>query len=388
MDLKAIQSALAERGFDAWLFYDHHHRDPVAYRILGLPADLHVTRRWYFLIPAKGEPTKLVHRIESKHLDRLPGAKNSYSTWEEHEAGLRAMLAPHQTVAMQYSPNNSVFIISLVDAGTAELIRSFGKKIVSSGDLVSRFEAAMTEEQIKTHFAARDKVDPIMEASWKEIGRRCANGSTDEYSIQQFILEAFRREKLITDSPPIVGVNANSGNPHYSPTKETTQPIKKGDFVLLDMWAKLDGPEAIFYDITWTGVVGRSPSERERQVFTTVREARDKGYAHVRGAFEQKRKIAGWEVDKATRDHINAAGFGQYFIHRTGHSIGTEVHANGANMDSVEVRDEREIIPNTLFSVEPGIYLPEFGVRSEFNVMIRGGQAEITGRIQTELMQV
>ena len=388
MDLKAIQSALAERGIDAWLFYDHHHRDPVAYRILGLPADLHVTRRWYYLIPAKGEPQKLVHRIEAKHLDRLPGAKNVYSTWQEHQNALQTMLAPHQKVAMQYSPNNLVFIISLVDAGTIELIRSFGKTVVTSADLVSRFEAALNDPQIKSHFAARDKVDAIMESAWKELGRRCANGGTDEHAIQNYILEAFSREKLITDSPPVVGVNANSSNPHYSPTKESSQRIRKGDFVLIDMWAKLEQPDSVFYDITWTGVVGRAPSEREQQIFRTARDARDRGFATVKEAYEQKRKIEGWEVDAATRAHIDSAGFGQYFIHRTGHSIGTEVHANGANMDSVEVKDEREIIPNSLFSIEPGIYLPEFGVRTEYNVMIHNLQAEITGRVQTELMQV
>jgi Xaa-Pro aminopeptidase len=388
MDLKAIQSALAERGIDAWLFYDHHHRDPIAYRILGLPVDLHVTRRWYYLIPAKGEPQKLVHRIESKHLDKLPGAKNAYSTWEENQSALQAMLAPHQKVAMQYSPNNLVFIISLVDAGTIELIRSFGKTVVSSADLVSRFEAALTDAQIQSHFTARDKIDAVMAAAWKEVGRRCANGGTDEFGIQSFVTEAFRREKLVTDSPPVVGANANSSNPHYSPTKESSQPIRKGDFVLIDMWAKLDQPDAVFYDITWTGVVGRAPSEREQQVFRTVRDARDRGFQTVRDAYSQKRKIAGWEVDAATRAHIKDAGFGQYFIHRTGHSIGTEVHANGANMDSVEVKDEREIIPNSLFSIEPGIYLPEFGVRSEFNVMIHNLKAEITGRVQEELLQV
>jgi len=228
----------------------------------------------------------------------------------------------------------------------------------------------------------------IMESAWKELGRRCANGSTDEHAIQNFVLEAFAREGLITDSPPVVGVNANSSNPHYSPTKESSQPIRKGDFVLIDMWAKLEQSDSVFYDITWTGVVGRAPSEREQQIFRTARDARDRGFATVREAYEQKRKIQGWEVDAATRAHIDGAGFGQYFIHRTGHSIGTEVHANGANMDSVEVKDEREIIPNSLFSIEPGIYLPEFGVRSEYNVMIHNLRAEITGRVQTELVQV
>lgn len=388
MDLKAIQSALKEFNIDGWLFYDHHHRDPIAYRVLGLPSNLHVTRRWYYLIPAKGEPKKLVHRIEAGHLNSLPGDKAVYSTWQENQSRLRELLADCNTVAMQYSPNNLVFVISLVDAGTIELIRSFGKTIVSSGDLVSRFEAALTEEQVKSHYEARDRVDRIMEASWKEIGRRCAAGETTEHSMQAFIMEAFSREGLTTDSPPIVGVNANSGNPHYSPSAENPKPIRRGDFVLIDMWAKLTHPDAVFYDITWTGVVGRSPNEREQQVFTIVRDARDKGFKKAESAIAAKQPIAGWQVDQAARQHISDAGFGQYFIHRTGHSIGTEVHANGANMDSVEVRDERAIIPNTLFSVEPGIYLPEFGVRSEFNVLIHGGKAQVTGRVQTDLVTV
>jgi Xaa-Pro aminopeptidase len=246
----------------------------------------------------------------------------------------------------------------------------------------------MTRAQIDSHYAARDRIDRVMEATWKELGNRCANGGTNEFAMQRFIGEAFAREGLVTDSPAIVGVNANSSNPHYAPSAESSKPVSKGDFVLIDMWGKLDTPDSVFYDITWTGVVGRSPSEREVQVFNTVRDARDAGYTVVRQAYEQKRRVFGWEVDKATRDLIERAGFGQYFIHRTGHSIGTEIHANGANMDNLEVRDEREIIPNTCFSVEPGIYLPEFGVRSEYDVIIHDGKAQVSGRIQTELVRV
>ena len=388
MDLKAIQAALAERNIDAWLFYDHHHRDPISYRVLGLPADLHVTRRWYYVIPAKGEPSKLVHRIEAGHLDSLPGAKNVDSSWQEQQSGLQSLLADHKTVAMQYWPNNQVFTMSLVDAGTVEQIRSFGVKVVSSGDLVSRFEAALTDAQIKSHYAARDRIDRVMEASWKEIGSRCANGGTDEFSIQQFITEAFKREGVITDAPAIVGVGPNASNPHYSPSRESSKPMRKGDFVLLDMWGKLDQPDSVFYDITWTGVIGRAPTDKEVEVFNTVIKARDAGYAVVRTAYEQKRQVAGWEVDKATRDVIDQAGYGKYFIHRTGHSIGTDIHSNGANMDNLEVHDEREIIPNTCFSIEPGIYLPEFGVRSEYDVIIHDGKAHVSGRIQTELVRV
>ncbi|HXA85110.1 MAG TPA: M24 family metallopeptidase [Candidatus Dormibacteraeota bacterium] len=387
MDLKAIQSALHERNIDAWLFYDHHHRDPIAYKVLGLPENLMVTRRWFYIIPREGEPTKLVHRIEAGHLDSLPGAKREYSSWRELWDNLQAMLVRHRTVAMQYSPNNLIPYIGLVDAGTVELIRSFGKEIVSSGDLVARFEAAWSEEQIASHFAARDAIDAIVPECFQEIGRRVRKGGTTEYEIQQWLAEAFRRENLVTEDLPIVAVNANSGNPHYGPSAETSSPIKAGDFVLLDIWAKKNTPNAVYYDITWTGVLG-TPTDKQVEIFNIVSGARDAGVKKVVEAFAGKRRIAGWEVDHATREHINAAGYAQYFTHRTGHSIGVNVHGNGANMDNLETKDDREIIPNTCFSIEPGIYLPEFGVRSEVNVLTRNGAAEVTGKIQNELVLI
>jgi Xaa-Pro dipeptidase len=262
MDLSAIQHALRERNIDAWLFYDHHHRDPIAYRVLGLPDGLMVTRRWYYLIPAKGEPTKLVHKIESGHLDTLPGVKKQYAGWEELFAGLKQMLAAHRDVAMQYSPNNFVFTISMVDAGTADMIRGLGKNIVSAADLIAQFEATLTEEQIKSHFAARDVIDAVTADAFKEIGRRVRGGGTYEHEIQQFFMEAFARENMVTDDAPIVAVNANSGNPHYEPSASRPVPIREGDFVLLDVWAKKNTPSAIYYDITWVGVVGKAPTER------------------------------------------------------------------------------------------------------------------------------
>jgi Xaa-Pro aminopeptidase len=387
MDLKAIQSALHERNIDAWLFYDHHHRDPIAYKVLGLPEHLMVTRRWFYIIPREGEPTKLVHRIEAGHLDSLPGSKREYSSWRELWDNLQAILVRLRTVAMQYSPNNLIPYIGLVDAGTVELVRSFGKEIVSSGDLVARFEAAWSEEQIASHFAARDAIDAIVPACFQEIGRRVRNGSTTEYQIQQWLAEAFRRESLVTEDLPIVAVNSNSGNPHYGPAAEGSAAIKLGDHVLLDIWAKKNTPNAVYYDITWTGVIG-TPSDKQVEIFNIVTGARDAGIKKVQEAFAGKRRIAGWEVDQATREHITNAGYAQYFTHRTGHSIGVNVHGNGANMDNLETKDDREIIPNTCFSIEPGIYLPEFGVRSEVNVLTRNGAAEVTGKIQNELVLI
>ena len=386
MNLPAIQAVLCERNIDAWLFYDHHHRDPIAYRVLGLPGNLMVTRRWFYLIPARGVPVKLVHKIEAGHLDSLPGRKVQYAGWQELFEAVKAMLAGYRNIAMQYSPNNLVFYVSLVDGGTLELIRGLGKNVVSSGDLVAQFEATWTDEQIRTHYAARDLIDGITAEAFQEIGRRARNSRTNEHEIQQWFLEAFRREDLVTDDPPIVAVNANSGNPHYEPRADHPAPIREGDFVLLDIWAKKNTPGAVYYDITWTGFVGKAPSEKQREVFEIVRGARDVGVKTVHEAVVAGRQIAGWEVDHAVRGHINNAGYGDFFIHRTGHSIGTEIHANGANMDDLEVHDERQILPNSCFSIEPGIYLPEFGVRSEVNVLVRPKSAEVTGKIQREIV--
>ena len=386
MDLAAIQSALRDRNIDAWLFYDHHHRDPIAYRVLGLSAQLMVTRRWFYLIPAEGEPQKLVHKIEPGHLDSLPGKKRSYAAWQELFEGLKQILAGHRDVAMQYSPNNGVFTISLVDAGTADLIRGLGKNIVSSGDLVAQFEATWSEEQIQSHYAARDSVDAITAAAFQEIGRRTRSGGTNEFEMQQWILEAFRRENLITGDAPVVAVNANSGNPHYGPDSTNSLPIRESDFVLLDIWAKKDSPNAVYYDITWTGFVGAAPSDRMQEIFKVVRDARDAGIRFVQESIAAGKQISGYQVDDPVRQSITKAGYGDYFVHRTGHSIVTEVHANGANMDNLEVHDERRILPNSCFSIEPGVYLPEFGVRSEVNMLVRSKGAEVTGRMQNEIV--
>ena len=387
MKLEAIQSALQQQGIDAWLFYDHHHRDPIGYRVLGLPEHMMVTRRWYYVIPAKGEPAKLVHRIEAGHLDSLPGPKREYSGWQELFEELKRMLGPYKKIAMQYSPNNLIFVISLVDAGTVEFLRSLGKEIVTSADLVAQFEARWSDAQIRSHFEAGKKVDAIVEEAFREIGRQVRAGGTTEYRIQQWFGEAFQRENLVTDDLPIVAVNANASNPHYSPSAEHSAPIREGDSVLLDVWAKNNAPDACFYDITWMGFLG-SPSDRHREIFNIVRAARDAGVEKVKSAIAAGQRISGYEVDDATRGVIDKAGYGKYFVHRTGHSIGTDVHSNGANMDNLEIHDVRQIQPNSCFSIEPGIYLPEFGVRSEINMIVSANSADVTGRVQTELVTI
>lgn len=394
MKLDAIQAALREAGYDGWLFYDHHHRDPIAERILGLDPKAHITRRWYYYVPAEGEPRRLVHRIESGRLDSLSGSKGVYSSWLELAAGLDAMLSDAQTIAMQYSPNNAIMYVSMVDAGTVEFLRGIGKEIVSSADLVSQFEAVLTEAQIATHFIAQEKIDRILAEAWKEIGRRVrpANGNKTsaptEYEIVDWLSKAMRREGLTWENGPNVSVNANSSDSHYEPTPENCAFVRDGDFMLIDIWGRVDKPESTFYDITWTGVIGREPSVKEQEVFTTVRAARDAAIHAVETAFAAGETIHGFEADDAARGVIHSAGFGRYFTHRTGHNIAHDLHGSGAHLDNLETHDERRILPNTCFSVEPGIYLPEFGVRSEVNMMTSPGKAWVTGKIQQELVRI
>jgi Xaa-Pro aminopeptidase len=393
MELEKIQEALREQGLDAWLFYDHHGRDPIAYRVLGLPASAHVTRRWYYVIPADGEPVGLVHRIEAGRLDCLPGAKTRYSSWQEHEAGLRSLLAPYQRVAMQYSPRNTIMYVSMVDAGTVELLRGMGKEIVSSADLVSRFEAVLSERQIASHYEAQRAIDAVLPAGFAELRRRLDAGvRTTEYDMVLWLGEAMRREGLVWENGPNVSVNENSSDSHYEATADRSRVIRDGDFLLVDIWGQKDPAAAAFatcfYDITWTGVLGREPSAREALVFETVRNARDAAIALVEKSFAAGEAIAGWEADDAARRVILDAGFGEFFTHRTGHNIAATLHGTGAHLDNLETHDERLLLAGTCFSVEPGVYLPEFGVRSEVNMMTSPGKAVVTGRVQQELLKI
>lgn len=389
MDIAEIQSAVRDAGFDGWLFYDHHHRDPLAYNILGLDPGMHVTRRWFYFVPAVGKPRKLVHRIESGRLDSLPGSKAEYSSWQELEARLEEMLAGSVRVAMQYSPRNAIMYVSMVDAGTIEMLRGMGKEIVSSADLVSQFQAVLNEAQISTHYTAQEKIDRILAEGWTLMGTRARTTGIDEFAMVEWLSNAMRSEGLVWEHGPNVSCGSNSADSHYEPTADRSTAIRKGDFVLIDIWGKLDQPDAVYYDITWTGVVDRQPTEREQLVFDTVRTARDAAIARVQAAYAAKTPIAGWEADDAARDVIRAASFGEWFTHRTGHNIGSEIHGSGANLDNLETHDVRLILPNTCFSVEPGIYFPgEFGVRSEVDMITRPGRADVTGRVQAELVRI
>jgi Xaa-Pro aminopeptidase len=303
------------------------------------------------------------------------------------------MLYGARRLAMQYSPNNAIMYVSMVDAGTVEFLRSLGKEIVSSADLVSQFEAVLNQEQVASHAAAQKAIDTVLAEGWKKIGRSIRNsdgttGKLTEFEMVEWLSSAMRNEGLVWENGPNVSVNANSSDSHYEPTPEHTAPINDGDFVLIDIWGRQEKPGSVFYDITWTGVVGREPTEKEQLVFETVRNARDAAIAAVQTAFAEGRPIRGFEADDAARSVIRTAGFGDFFTHRTGHNIAQELHGSGAHLDNLETHDERLLLPNTCFSVEPGIYLPEFGVRSEVNMLTAPGKAWVTGKIQRELVRI
>lgn len=389
MQIELIQTALQAAHLDGWLFFDHHRRDPLAYRILGLPDDLQPTRRWYYYLPAKGEPRKLVHRIESGSLDFVPGSKDTYSSWADQQRKLNLLLSGAKRIAMQYSPNCAIPYVSLVDAGTLELVRATGVEVVTSADLVQEFEGCWTLKQYQLHLEAGKQVDKVLREAFDFVAEKlhCKHSLT-EYEVQQFIRRKFDHNGLSCEHGPIVAVNANASDPHYEPSQERTAHIQIGDVLLIDLWAKLTQPGAVYYDITWTGFCGDVIPDTVQKVFEIVRDARKRGSQFVMDRVSQKSAIAGFEVDDVVRGHIEQAGYGQYFFHRTGHSIGTEVHGTGANMDNLESHDERRITAGSCFSIEPGIYLPEFGIRSEVNLYVGDGFARVTGEQQEEMVHL
>jgi Xaa-Pro dipeptidase len=386
LKLEEMQRAISNEEVDGWLFFDHHRRDPLAYRILRLPENLMPTRRWYYLIPAKGDPIALVSRIEPHVLDDLPGEKRHYSQWAEQIEQLSGMLSSYRSVAMQYSPQCSVPYIAMVDAGTLELVRGTGVDVRGSANLVQLFEARWSDDQLQSHLEAGKRMDTIRREAFALISDRVrSRASVSEWDIHGFLREAFARNGLITNHGPIVAVNDNASNPHYEPEEDNYREIKSGDLVLIDMWAKLAAPESVYYDITWTGYCGNAPPDPILNVFEAVTGARDEAVQFLEQSIDDRRTVCGYEVDNVARSYISTRGYGQYFIHRTGHSIGTEVHGAGANMDDFETHDDRRILPRTCFSVEPGVYLPEFGIRSEVNVYI-DSTVRVTGDIQDKLV--
>ena len=388
MEFDAIQSELRNANLDGWLFYDHHHRDPIAYRVLKIAPSI-CTRRWYCLIPAMGDPLRLCHRIERGNLDGVPGALHLYSSWTEQRERLKRMLDGKRRIAMQYSPLNDIPYVGLVDAGTIELVRSFGVEVVSSADLVQLFEARWSETALASHLEAGKAVHAAIKGAFAAIRDAVRAGRTaTEYEVQREMMRIFAAHGVETDEPPIVAVNANSANPHYDPTKDSALPIREGDFVLLDVWAKPSKHGGVYFDVTWTGFAGEKVPACYTEIFNIVREARDSAVNLVKSSMQQGTPLYGYQVDDAARSVIERAGYGDKFVHRTGHSIGEDVHGNGANMDNLETHDSRQVVPHTCFSVEPGIYLDDFGVRSEVNVYVEEHNARVTGEIQQEVVPI
>jgi Xaa-Pro aminopeptidase len=388
-DLNAIQSALRELGLDAWLFYDFRGNNPVARRILGLEGGMN-SRRFMYLVPAQGAPRKLVHRIEAGALDSLPGEKSVYLRWQELDAGVRELVSPYKKVAMEYSAKNAIPYVSIVDAGTVELVKSAGIELHSSGDLIQIFDAAWSDEVWQMHLEADKHTQSAYDVAWKMMAEGVRKGKpVREVDVQKAIMDHFEKNGLTTYHPPIVGVGPHGGDPHYEPVPMHDSEIKENDFVLVDLWAKVNKPGGVYSDITRVGYMGEKVPEKYTKVFDIVAAARDAAIDKVRDCLNVGKVVYGWEVDDAARDIIKKAGYGDQFVHRTGHSIGQEVHGNGANMDNLETHDERRILKRTCFSIEPGIYLPEFGVRLEVDVFVDAdNQVHVTGGLQHEVVPI
>jgi len=385
-DVLAIQKDLKAARLDGWLFYDFRGRDPIAHRILELPPGMR-TRRWFYFVPTKGAPRKLVHKIESESLAALPGETLYYADQSELHENLSELLGNAQSIAMQYSPRNAIPYVSMVDAGTVELVRSVGPKIFTSADLVQKYEACWTAEQLQSHLEAGEIVDLIIREAFQLAAKGARDGKPlTEYVLKQWILKEFDAAGVTAEEGPDVAVGPNASDPHYGPVERTASPIREGELLLLDVWAKKNTPGSVYYDVTWTGFLGAKVPEEYAKVFRVVREARDKATELIRSAIAKGRPLQGWQVDNAARTVIDNAGYGKYFFHRTGHSIGESVHGNGVNMDGLETRDTRRLIARTCTSIEPGIYLREFGIRSEVNVYIGDREARVTGAVQQEIL--
>ncbi len=391
MDIEKVQKELRSRNIDGWLFYDFRKRDEIAYKILGLDKNKIYSRKWYYYIPAHGEPRKLVHNIESEVLDSLPGIKRTYIQWQQQNTLLKEILYLAKRVAMQYSPMNAVPYISLVDAGTIELIRSFGAEVVSSADLVQLFESYIPFASYQMHCEAGKIIHRILDLCWKEIKKCIELGNIiNEYDLQQFVINEYEKYGIIYDDMlPIVAINENTSNPHYELIKGRSKTIKKGDFLLIDLCGKLSKPNSVYYDVTWTAMVSDIIPEKYNVIFNIVKEARDLAIRFLEDRFREGKEVFGWEVDDAVRGYILRKGYGNYFLHRTGHSIGESLHGNGANIDNLETKEERMLLPGNLFSIEPGIYLEEFGIRSEVNVYIDdNNKVIVTGPKQEQIIKI
>jgi Xaa-Pro aminopeptidase len=386
--VREVQHALTADRLDGWLLYDFHGSNPIAAAVVGLAGSGKMTtRRWYYLIPASGAPRGLVHAIERHNLDGLPGPKTAYAGRRELEAGLKQLLDGCRRVAMEYSPDCAIPYVSRVDAGTVEAVRSLGVEVVSSGDLVQRFEASWSPAALASHRAASERLYRIKDRAFEALRAAVRQrGVADEYDVQQQMTRWFAEEGLVTDSPPVVAAMENAGNPHYLPSASAHRPIRPSELVLLDLWGKLPEAGAVFADITWVGYTGSAVPDEFARAFAAVRDARDAAIDVVRTAARERRDLRGWEVDRACRDVVARAGYADAFIHRTGHSLGETVHGNGVHMDDYETHDDRRLLPGTGFTIEPGVYFDRFGVRTEINMFFGDGEATVTGPAQTEIV--
>ena len=386
IELQGMQTDLVNARVDGWLFYDFRGRDPIAQRILKLPETMR-TRRWFYFVPAKGAPRKLVHKIEAQALESLPGEPFYYAGLQELEKGLKKIIGRAKIIAMQYSPKSAIPYISMVDAGTIEMVRGAGVKIVSSADLVQKYEACWTDAQLRSHEEAGRAIDIIVRGAFQHAAKCVRDGTRlTEYELKQWIQGGFEAAGLRTEEGPDVAVNAHASDPHYGPTAASAAPIRKDDLLLLDVWGKLKTPGSVYYDITWVGYLGKKVPGKYAKVFRVVANARDKAVELICFSAAAGKPLQGWQVDKVARAVIDKAGYGKYFFHRTGHNIGETIHGNGANMDDLETHDVRRLIPRTCTSIEPGIYLSEFGIRSELNVYIDERSARVTGAVQKEIL--
>jgi Xaa-Pro dipeptidase len=384
--LQELQDDIRAAKLDGWLFYDFRGRDPIAHRILELPHGMR-TRRWFYFVPAKGTPRKLVHKIETESLAAVPGETLYYAGYDELRKNLAKVLGRAKVVAMQYSPKAAVPYVAMVDAGTIELVRGAGAKVVSSADLVQKFEACWTPQQLESHLAAGKIIDRVIRGAFDEAAKHVRSKQTlTEYDLQQWILRQFDASGIQQENGPDVAVNANASDPHYGPVQGKAAPIREGDLLLLDVWGRTRDAGSVYYDVTWMGYLGAKVPEKYAKIFGVLRDARDKGVDLIRSTIAAGKPLQGWQVDKAARTIIEKAGYGKYFFHRLGHNIGETIHGNGANMDNLETHDIRHLIPKTCTSIEPGIYLPEFGMRTEVNVYIGEKEARVTGAVQKEIV--
>ena len=389
LPLPAIQKTLAIEQIDGWLLYDFHGSNPIAVKLAGLAGSGQMTtRRWYYFIPATGTPKKLVHAIEPCVLDELPGNRVTYAGRRQLEQQVTDMLRGCKVIAMEYSPECGIPSLSRVDAGTVDFLRRIGMRVISSGDLVQRFEAAWDAPAIASHRAASERLYRIKDRAFEYIGAKLSAGeSPTEYEVQQAMVAWFREEGLVSDAAPIVAAQEHTGNPHYAPSADRPRPIRPNELVLLDLWGKMGAPQAVYADITWTGFGGEAPPDIAK-AFGVIVAGRDAAVARVQSAVGAGQEVRGWEVDRAARDLITAAGYGDAFLHRTGHSLGETVHGNGVHMDDYETHDDRMLIPGTGFTIEPGIYTKAFGVRTEINMVVGRKSADVTGPCQQTLVKI